>query len=97
MRIQSDHSRRLTIDFNKSIKLLSGFPGCGGIFTSRRGEITPPMEEGRYLKNMDCAWLIRLYGNLRVRIEFTFFRLEDERNCNTDFVEVNHCYLLLLG
>ncbi|KAK6644342.1 hypothetical protein RUM43_000609 [Polyplax serrata] len=65
-----------------------GFPGCGGIFTSRRGEITPPMEEGRYLKNMDCAWLIRLYGNLRVKIEFTFFRLEDERNCNTDFVEV---------
>ena len=47
------------------------------------------MEGGRYIKNMDCAWLIKLNGNLRIKIEFSTFKLEDDTNCNTDFVEVN--------
>ena len=37
-----------------------------------------------YSRNEDCDWIIEASENLRVRIEFTFFSLEADSNCNYD-------------
>lgn len=37
-----------------------------------------------YNRNEDCEWLIEANNNQRVRIEFTFFALEADNNCNYD-------------
>lgn len=37
-----------------------------------------------YNRNEDCDWIIEANENQRVRIEFTFFALEADSNCNYD-------------
>lgn len=37
-----------------------------------------------YNKNEDCEWFIEANYNQRVKIEFTFFALEAEKDCNYD-------------
>ncbi|KAL0271771.1 UNVERIFIED_CONTAM: hypothetical protein PYX00_008763 [Menopon gallinae] len=65
-----------------------GHPGCGGIFTSLRGEIVPPTRNDKYLPNMDCAWVIRLPEERRIKVEFVKFSLQNSRNCRDDFLEL---------
>lgn len=38
-----------------------------------------------YNRNEDCEWLIEANFNQRVRVEFTFFALEADNNCNFDY------------
>lgn len=40
-----------------------------------------------YGRNEDCEWLIEAY-NQRVQIEFSFFALEADNNCNLDYVQI---------
>lgn len=37
-----------------------------------------------YNRNEDCEWLIEANYNQKVKIEFTFFALEADSNCNYD-------------
>ncbi|RWS11455.1 cubilin-like protein, partial [Dinothrombium tinctorium] len=49
---------------------------CGGNFTTLSGEIESPSDNDKYLKNMNCIWLITVPEN-RV-IEFTFLSIDIE-------------------
>lgn len=53
------------------------------------GEISSPLLNGVYPKNIICEYAIRMPKDNRIRISFKEFELENNRNCNFDYVEVS--------
>jgi len=69
--------------------IISGTPGCGGIFTASDGEFGPPLQNGVYRNNLLCEYLIRLPAGSRIQIKFKSFELEESRDCEFDYIEVS--------
>lgn len=63
---------------------------CGGRLQANLNQhaqiYSHPQFDGstHYNRNEDCDWVIEANENQRVRIEFTFFALEADSNCNYD-------------
>lgn len=63
---------------------------CGGRLQANLNQndliYSHPLFDGatHYNRNEDCDWIIEANENQRVRIEFTFFALEADSNCNYD-------------
>ncbi len=76
--------------FQIAYSVVEGIPGCGGVFTATRGDISSPndIEDGKYKHNLLCDYVIRMPLGTRVRIEFTKFELEESQNCKFDKIEI---------
>lgn len=76
--------------FQIAYSVVEGFPGCGGTYTSAKGDIVSPtnIEDGKYKHNIICDYVIQLPKESRIRIEFKKFALEDSSSCKFDRVEV---------
>ncbi|XP_053326300.1 CUB domain-containing protein 2 [Spea bombifrons] len=61
---------------------------CGGVLTSLSGAITSPDYPDNYPNNAECHWLIRAAPHSRIRLIFTDFRMEDNEECNFDYVAI---------
>ncbi|XP_045763527.1 cubilin homolog [Maniola jurtina] len=67
---------------------VEGVPGCGGFFTSDKGEIISPSYNGVYLNNLICEYKIRTRPDTRIHIEFKSFNLEKSLTCKYDFLKI---------
>ncbi|XP_023942426.2 cubilin-like [Bicyclus anynana] len=67
---------------------IEGVPGCGGYFTSDKGEIGSPSYNGLYLSNLLCEYKITTRPDTRIRISFKTFKLENSLTCKYDSVKI---------
>ena len=75
----------------------SGFPGCGGNFTTDSGILISPNYPNAYHHNDQCIWTITIPPQDVMVFEITNLDLEDNDNCQYDFLEVSKdCTLLLV-
>lgn len=76
--------------FQIAFSVVEGIPGCGGIYTSAKGDITSPtnIADGKYKHNMVCDYQIQMPTDSRVRLEFKKFALESSSSCKFDKLEV---------
>lgn len=60
------------------------------IFAAANGEFGSPMENGQYLNNLDCHYLIKMPRNSQspIKLKFLSFHLEGDGMCPFDYVEV---------
>lgn len=79
--------------FQIAFSVVEGIPGCGGVYTSPKGDVMSPtsIADGKYKHNLVCDYLIQMPRDARVRIEFKKFALEDSSSCKFDRVEVSIC------
>lgn len=76
--------------FQIAYTVVEGIPGCGGIYTNSKGDISSPMsiEDGKYKHNLLCDYVIRMPLNTRIRLEFKKFGLEESATCKFDKIEI---------
>lgn len=81
------------VGFQIAFSVVEGIPGCGGTYTTPKGDIMSPtnIADGKYKHNIICDYVIQLPKDSRVRIVFKTFVLEDSDGCKFDKVEVNVC------
>lgn len=77
--------------FQIAFSVVEGIPGCGGTFTSPKGDVMSPtnIADGKYKHNIVCDYVIQMPTESRVRIDFKKFALEDSSGCKFDKVEVS--------
>ncbi|KAF5295928.1 hypothetical protein FQR65_LT10359 [Abscondita terminalis] len=75
--------------FQISYSVIESIPGCGGVYTSSSGEISSPIENGRYPPDITCDYKIQVPQNLRIKLIFLNFDLEDEPNCSFDSLAIH--------
>ncbi|KAK4871991.1 hypothetical protein RN001_016115 [Aquatica leii] len=75
--------------FQISYSAIESIPGCGGVYTSNTGELSSPLENGRYPPDLICEYKIQVPQKSRIRITFISFDLEDESNCHYDSVAIH--------
>ncbi|KAM4640525.1 CUB domain-containing protein 2 [Discoglossus pictus] len=61
---------------------------CGGVLTGLSGVLTSPEYPDSYPNNAECHWLIQAAPHSRVRLVFTDFQMENNEECNFDYVAV---------
>ncbi|XP_032520799.2 cubilin homolog [Danaus plexippus] len=67
---------------------IEGVPGCGGFYTTDRGEIVSPSFDGAYLNNLLCEYRIKTRQDTKIKLTFTTFSLEKSSSCRYDFLKV---------
>lgn len=67
---------------------VEGVPGCGGYYTSDRGEIVSPSFNGVYLNNLICEYKITTRPDTKILITFKSFNLEKSMMCKYDFLKI---------
>lgn len=84
------HSDGISTDagFQIHYSVVEGVPGCGGTWTTRRGEISSPAQDGRYPRNLQCEYLIRVPVDNRIQLRFTRFHMEWSGGCYSDYLQV---------
>ncbi|KAF5282685.1 hypothetical protein FQA39_LY17492 [Lamprigera yunnana] len=75
--------------FQISYSAIESIPGCGGVYTAHFGELSSPIENGRYPPDLICEYKIQVPQNTRIKITFISFNLEEESNCLYDSVAVH--------
>ncbi|KAG6453574.1 hypothetical protein O3G_MSEX008219 [Manduca sexta] len=65
-----------------------GVPGCGGYFTTEKGEIFSPSFNGSYLDNLLCEYKIKTSPDTRIKIDFKSFKLERSFKCKFDYLKI---------
>ncbi|CRL00998.1 CLUMA_CG014207, isoform A [Clunio marinus] len=75
--------------FQIAFSVVAGLPGCGGTYTSPKGDVMSPtsIADGMYKHNVVCDYVIQVPIDSRVRVEFKKFSLEDSTSCKFDKVE----------
>ena len=61
---------------------------CSQHLTNISGDIVSPYYPGYYINNIKCVWRITAPKHHVVRVEFRFFRLEEDPVCAKDFVKI---------
>lgn len=74
--------------FQIHYSVIEGVPGCGGTYTSDSGQFGTPMQNGGYMHNLLCHYLIRLPKNSRIKIQFQTFALEASSSCSFDYLDI---------
>jgi cubilin len=76
--------------FQITYSVVEGIPGCGGTYTQNSGELKSPSQhvDGTYPHNLMCEFLIQLPANSKIQIKFLKFDLEENADCDFDFLEV---------
>ncbi|XP_063636066.1 cubilin-like [Cydia splendana] len=74
--------------FQISYAPTEGIPGCGGLYTTDRGEIVSPSFNGAYLHNLLCDYKIQTAPETKIRITFVSFALERSLRCKYDYLKI---------
>ena len=61
---------------------------CDGTYDNEKNEITTPNYPRGYPRNKECNWNIEVPQGRQIELEFNDFRLESERGCNNDYLQV---------
>jgi cubilin len=61
---------------------------CGGILEGNQGTIKSPGFPGKYPKNRNCIWNIRVNRGKRVTLNIFSLQLQQSGNCEKDYLEV---------
>ncbi|XP_025835939.1 cubilin-like, partial [Agrilus planipennis] len=75
--------------FQISYTAIESLPGCGGVFTSNKGEIQSPMIDGRYPSDIICEYVIKSDSGSRIKLTFLKFELEEATDCDYDYLELH--------
>lgn len=75
--------------FQITYSAVEGLPGCGGTYTSERGEFHSPGFDGEYPPEIICEYKIKLPDKSRIKITFLSFNLEESSDCAADYVAVS--------
>lgn len=59
---------------------------CGGIITEDEGDITSPGFPNTFSDTIECAWLIKLPEDQRLKINFTAVNLDE--NCDYNYIDI---------
>ncbi|KAH3728731.1 dorsal-ventral patterning tolloid-like protein 1 [Dreissena polymorpha] len=62
--------------------------GCLGLFTEPYGVITSPNYPENYKDDTSCEWAIRSQEGKRIKLDFTFFEMEDHYSCLYDYLHI---------
>ncbi|KAI5643882.1 CUB domain-containing protein [Phthorimaea operculella] len=74
--------------FQATFAPADGIPGCGGLYTTDKGEISSPSYDGKYLSGITCEYQIRTDPETKIRINFKSFHLEYSTWCKYDYLKV---------
>ncbi|XP_015589651.1 cubilin [Cephus cinctus] len=74
--------------FHVTFSSIEGTPGCGGVYTSSKGEISSPQHVLNYEFSMFCDWKIQLPQGERIKITWITFDLGESYSCVLNYVEV---------
>ncbi|KAH3857059.1 hypothetical protein DPMN_099656 [Dreissena polymorpha] len=61
---------------------------CGGVLTDPFGVITSPYFPSHYSNDVECTWIINAPEGYQINVNFTDFALEDDSNCDYDYLEL---------
>lgn len=64
------------------------FVECGGILKDPSGIIQSSKHPEQYLHNQMCKWIISVDESQQIQLTWLTFSLENQLNCNNDFVEI---------
>ncbi|KAJ8727242.1 hypothetical protein PYW08_015639 [Mythimna loreyi] len=67
---------------------VEGIPGCGGYYTTEKGELVSPSYDGHYLSNLLCEYKIKTGLDTKIKIEFKSFKLEQSFRCHYDYLKI---------
>ncbi|KAJ8727243.1 hypothetical protein PYW08_015640 [Mythimna loreyi] len=67
---------------------VEGIPGCGGYYTTEKGELVSPTYDGHYLSNLLCEYKIKTGLDTKIKIEFKSFKLEQSFRCLYDYLKI---------
>lgn len=62
---------------------------CGSIIQQRSGVLSYPPNNGNYLPNERCAWIIRTNIAQILNVTFSRFDLESATDCNKDWLQLH--------
>uniref|UniRef100_A0A0A1WR72 Cubilin n=1 Tax=Zeugodacus cucurbitae TaxID=28588 RepID=A0A0A1WR72_ZEUCU len=62
---------------------------CGSIIQQRSGVLSYPPNDGDYLPNERCAWIIRTNIAQILNVTFSRFELEPTTDCNKDWLQLH--------
>ncbi|XP_059834620.1 suppressor of tumorigenicity 14 protein homolog [Hypanus sabinus] len=66
---------------------------CGRTLTAVAGNFSTPYYPSFYPPNIDCVWTIKVPSEMKIRIKFEMFRMEEpgvrNRSCIKDYMEIN--------
>ncbi|XP_048481076.1 cubilin-like [Plutella xylostella] len=74
--------------FQISYATVEGVPGCGGLYTGEKGEISSPTYEGKYIDNLLCDYEIKAPPGSKILIKFKSFKLETSFQCKYDYLKM---------
>jgi cubilin len=69
---------------------------CGGILESNQGTIKSPGFPGKYPKNRNCIWNIRVSRGKRVTLNIFSLQLQKSGNCDKDYLEVSRYQMMII-
>ena len=61
---------------------------CGGSFSDLTGVITSPGYPSLYPSNQNCVWILSMPNGNQIRLNFEYFDLEVNVNCDYDYLLV---------
>ena len=64
------------------------FLECGGSFSDLTGVITSPGYPSLYPSNQNCIWILSIPNGNQIRLNFEYFDLEVNVNCDYDYLLV---------
>lgn len=64
------------------------FPGCGGIIKKLNLTISPPSDNGGYIHESSCKWIIVAPVGYMIQLKFVSFQLESSQTCLYDYVAI---------
>lgn len=66
-----------------------GKTDCGGVYTKPGYSIRLPTDDqGQYMHDMDCYWIIMAPKNKYIMLDWQSFHLEESSDCRFDYVEI---------
>ncbi|XP_041065220.1 uncharacterized protein LOC121289661 [Carcharodon carcharias] len=61
---------------------------CGGYLDAAYGSVLSPNYPYPYPNNAQCTWYIKVDGNERIKLEFTYIELEYTSTCSTEYIAI---------
>lgn len=66
-----------------------GKTDCGGVYTKPGYSIRlPTNDEGVYMHDMECYWIIMAPKDKNILLNWKSFKLEESADCSYDYVEI---------
>lgn len=73
---------------NRGFKISYQIEKCGGVYTANSGYIENVRHNNRYLRQMNCTYIIKVQEGRVISLKFSEFQLERHSKCNYDYLSV---------